>query len=1564
VAQILRITIKIDQTGSSTIDKIIEKVKKLNASLAEGTLNPFKTSVEGVAQSLEKVSKSLENIQGKINQTISSFRSQTKDISADVVSRGLDKATKGTEALLGRVGLVVVATGLISATLEKITVKSQSISAYASLIRTSIGETSSLLSTVINANLSLFRGNIFAIQESIERFRNAEPFFRFFFSGVSGLFVQLGGGILTFNLVRFALGETMVLLRRVTGRGMESLSVLERGTRLVTFFDKAFNRSFNTVGKFVKIGGAGLLTFFNPLFGAIPLANSIADVVLARVQNVKDQIARFFGSGRAAFTLILQDLRSLLTAVLPGLLRIGNRFATILNGLSTDQLNGIVHRLLGIEQKTKGIMRTIADVTGLTRLLDKTKTLAKVLAFPFKAIGAGVGALGRDVKATWADVKAGAGAVATIFARQGSARRKSTIVESKETEDLKKRIAELKIEDERERKFKAVRAILSSPKPTQMIIAQTAALRVEGQAVDELKKKSEVAVVALSSPAPVGAIIAQTAAFRVEGQAVEELKKKIAGLIELQNIRQRVAAGQPQFVDKPGERQRQFLQPAISSLFKKSLEKEFSQEHLNRVVQTLFKNLFGFKEEVQVPKDLANKVASILRQTLEIATKEGVKPGKDAGGAFLKALTASLKPGASPELQAAVQRTLSGISETLQKSIKFRASGTQIIRQLGEGITTATPQLGQAMGQAVERGVAAYGPRSPALLGPLVFLPKMGFNIVAQLVQGIRSAFGLLGGIMDRLTALISDPLQRIRGIAQTAFLAERTGTSVQTISALSSAIEQVGGNAGDLNFALTRVQETLSRSITPEDFSKFARLGISIDNIKASTDPALAMFGEVAEVVKKFGINSHEAREALDLLGVTSSSSLVNLLMQGREGLQEMTGEISEFGGVIDQTMAQNAKSIFQIETKLKQFKEFLLNQVLAEFLPQIKSVSDTVFGFIKANATRIRAFIVFVADILKNLGSLLSAFISFAINDPRAALSAIFSIVGSFMQLIGRQIATFFLAIKDSISTLLSAVFAFIGSFLSSVFPPLWERLGLLIDVVIAFIEKKLFDFLPALWEFLRSIPGLIVDMLSFLLKVIATELAKIGSFFFDWYKRSLFVAAALVEKLIFAIIKKATDTIKGTPFEEVIRFVGLGGFLDQAITFAEDSEAVFAEINKQQDQAWLSFTETQEKLKAEAKGLTFEVKSVDDQLDVALEALNKDKPLAEIFINAATTASSELAKIQEAAKQLGTALADPALFEKFKSNTAQAVSEVGETIKGLGLKEEFEKVLASLSPENFEEKLAEITAKIQEFKDRTQGILGVPGVPGGKGNAADTGGFLDNLLNMTPTITLSKEMEKLMALGQATSEVFGNLGQVFTDVFELSGKKAKEFAIAAKGIAIGEATIKIALGVLTALSTLPPPLSFIQAAAVAAAGGIQIGKIISQGFAAGGLIAAGTGPKADDVPIRASKGEFVIPADAVRLYGVDFMESLRQKLVPKMPAVALAPNIPSPAFQQPMPRNTFANGGLVAPVAQEKAPVIANFIDPDIFAQFMARQSGRQVLINIMRDENREINAALQA
>jgi hypothetical protein len=133
-------------------------------------------------------------------------------------------------------------------------------------------------------------------------------------------------------------------------------------------------------------------------------------------------------------------------------------------------------------------------------------------------------------------------------------------------------------------------------------------------------------------------------------------------------------------------------------------------------------------------------------------------------------------------------------------------------------------------------------------------------------------------------------------------------------------------------------------------------------------------------------------------------------------------------------------------------------------------------------------------------------------------------------------------------------------------------------------------------------------------------------------------------------------------------------------------------------------------------------------------------------------------------------------------------------------------------------------------------------------------------------------------------AAKVVASSLSQAFSDLYEMSGKKNKEFFYLAKAAAIAEAIINTAQAVTKALAQ-GGMWGVAQAMALSALGGVQIAKIQAQTLAYGGPV-GGWSPnkRADNVPIWATAGEYMQPVDTVMYYGRGIMEALRRRLIPR--------------------------------------------------------------------------------
>lgn len=217
-------------------------------------------------------------------------------------------------------------------------------------------------------------------------------------------------------------------------------------------------------------------------------------------------------------------------------------------------------------------------------------------------------------------------------------------------------------------------------------------------------------------------------------------------------------------------------------------------------------------------------------------------------------------------------------------------------------------------------------------------------------------------------------------------------------------------------------------------------------------------------------------------------------------------------------------------------------------------------------------------------------------------------------------------------------------------------------------------------------------------------------------------------------------------------------------------------------------------------------------------------------------------------------------------------------------------------------------------------------------------------------------------------STVETFSNMQNAFSDIMEVMGDESKEFALAQKAIAIfiaGIKTYESAVSAYASAAQIPivgAYLAPIAAAAAIAAGLARIAAIRNQNLAEGGKVKGfSPHPKADNIPIAATAGEFMQPVSTVRHYGLQAMEAIRRRAVPKEVFSGFNyPRIPKPSYG-------FAAGGLATsggagkgPTPNTQAPAdgggkeqvnINNIIDPQMMDQYVSSKPGQRNIMNVM-------------
>jgi TP901 family phage tail tape measure protein len=221
------------------------------------------------------------------------------------------------------------------------------------------------------------------------------------------------------------------------------------------------------------------------------------------------------------------------------------------------------------------------------------------------------------------------------------------------------------------------------------------------------------------------------------------------------------------------------------------------------------------------------------------------------------------------------------------------------------------------------------------------------------------------------------------------------------------------------------------------------------------------------------------------------------------------------------------------------------------------------------------------------------------------------------------------------------------------------------------------------------------------------------------------------------------------------------------------------------------------------------------------------------------------------------------------------------------------------------NLDRQHAEQIRQIQESKDD---LIAIDGEYLTKKEALEQAQHLQFMARMK--LQADQERSVLLARLQMASQVATGMQDLFGTLYESSGKKIKAFFYLQKAAAIANAVINTAEGVTKALAQ-GGIFGPVMAGIITATGAAQIALIMAQTFKGmwkGGPVTGGSGTK-DDVPIMATRGEFMQPEPTVRYYGVEVMEAIRRRLIPRENLRGFG------FFPVARPQFAFAEGGAVS-------------------------------------------------
>jgi len=226
-----------------------------------------------------------------------------------------------------------------------------------------------------------------------------------------------------------------------------------------------------------------------------------------------------------------------------------------------------------------------------------------------------------------------------------------------------------------------------------------------------------------------------------------------------------------------------------------------------------------------------------------------------------------------------------------------------------------------------------------------------------------------------------------------------------------------------------------------------------------------------------------------------------------------------------------------------------------------------------------------------------------------------------------------------------------------------------------------------------------------------------------------------------------------------------------------------------------------------------------------------------------------------------------------------------------------------------------------------------------------------------------------EAFDATSNILKEATSSLSGAMSDMYEASGQKIKGFFYANKSIAIAESIINTAQAATKALATYPPPLNAAMAGIVIASGAAQTAKIVAttvQGpthYASGGKVRGAGG--IDNIPAMLTAGEFVQPVSVVAQYGADFMEALRQRIIPVQQIRNIMSNIHNVSNAYTPQAQRYFTGGIARQTSSENIQNsinIVNYLDYREMNRYLSSSEGQKAFLNMMNSNRNQIKRIL--
>lgn len=969
--------------------------------------------------------------------------------------------------------------------------------------------------------------------------------------------------------------------------------------------------------------------------------------------------------------------------------------------------------------------------------------------------------------------------------------------------------------------------------------------------------------------------------------------------------------------------------------------------------------------------------SSIVAPVVE-SSKEA---GKEAGKAFISSMAPTIEAGGQA-IKGAIQKMEKAAITTpipafthtgpaMPKSVVFadaakqelseaqqiaKKGGQGIVKEVAAGVTSNIPVLTKAMSKATE-AADKFLPHSPAEEGAFKTLREAGAKIIDELTFGLASKIPFLVAGFFKLSKLAVDAM---KPMIEVGHIAERSGVAVETFSSLQHAFSGFEVSASDLQMSFTSLNKSLNEVASTEKQAALSAIGVNLAKARESANPTMEIFLQLSDAMKTFPPNSVKMQKALESLGISTQGNLINAMSMGREEIIKMMGEGAKIGATFDESFVKTGHAFTTTVNKISKIGEYLERDFLQAMIGPLKTAAEKFWTFYTENAVTIRGFVKIAGEVFNIILDMIGQFTQRALENPEKAIEffvqSLMVVWQGFLNFMGA-------AVNDLVDGILGNIWGWMKSGLMIVWNILKEYVyqfasffGRIFDLWVKKGKIKILEFVDSIVNnrYMRAYlePLGLIDKANNIRKSLDEERA-------NFYE---------LEQKTAESPSTATDIVIDVAYKTQ-------GFIEQAKKeMAENAEGLADPKKWEETKARFStvFSQFRKDMQgiADSTGFGDILAEGFKKFDKAVSQQNWDAAKNEMqgLSDKAKEVVDGLGKIGPAAERSAQQMKEAAEKEKLAAKE-MAQNEV--KIKTLTLQTKLQATLDASEREQIQREIdlqAFITAQQEELTQFQQALDAKYGaeaenqekIKALKEFKVTQQAALSNKQNQNEEQSQAESVQRSLAI---TSKFADGFQTLFANMYELSGRKVKEFFYMEKAAAIAQAIVNTGLAVIRAWSEGGPFFGPALAGLAAATGATQIG-IITQtaiagpsGYNKGGMI-PGEGDR-DTVPAWLTPGEAVINKHSVQKYGSAFLNALNQGLIPERAIENLSLALPSPIMK---PQTAFSGGGFAMPIPptqQTKQEVnIINVTSPAEVEKVLYSSAGKKAILNILASENNKV------